>query len=80
MSVDQFKLSVLKPGERGIIARIEGDEGMRRRLLAMGLRDGRETHVVRRARFGGPLQVQVGSVQLIVRRRDAAHVLVRRLP
>lgn len=77
--MDKLKLSLLQPGERAVIAHIEGDEGVRRRLLAMGLRDGRETRVIRRARFGGPLQVQVGSVQLIVRRRDAAHVLVRRL-
>lgn len=73
-------LSHLKPGERVIIAEIQAEEGIRRRLHAMGLLSGREAQVVRRARFGGPLQIRVGSVNLIVRRRDAEHVHVTRLP
>lgn len=73
-------LSHLQPGERVVIAEIEADEGVRRRLNAMGLLQGREAEVIRRARFGGPLQIRVGSVNLILRRRDAAHIHVTRLP
>jgi ferrous iron transport protein A len=72
-------LSHLKPGERVVIEDIHAEESVRKRLHAMGLLRGREAQLIRRARFGGPLQIRIGSVNLILRRRDAAHVLVTRL-
>lgn len=69
-------LTRLNLGERMFIEEIEADEGTRQRLNAMGLLRGREVQVVRRARFGGPLQVRVGSVNLILRRREAGYVKV----
>lgn len=69
-------LNNLHPGQRMVIEGIEGDESTRQRLYAMGLHRGREIQVIRRARFGGPLQVRVGSVNLILRRREAETVKV----
>lgn len=69
-------LTSLNPGQRMFIKEIQADEGTRQRLNAMGLLCGREIQVIRRARFGGPLQVRVGSVNLILRRREAEYVKV----
>ncbi|HKK04982.1 MAG: FeoA domain-containing protein [Gammaproteobacteria bacterium] len=69
-------LSHLRPGDRVVIDDIQADESVRRRLHAMGLLRGRQAQLIRRARFGGPLQVRVGSVDLILRRRDADSVHV----
>lgn len=71
-------LSFLAPGERVVIQDIEAEESVRQRLHAMGLHRGREVEMIRRARFGGPLQVRVGSVNLILRRREAELVKVTR--
>lgn len=72
-------LSYLTPGERVVIDDIQAEESVRKRLHAMGLLRGREVQMIRRARFGGPLQIRVGSVNLILRRSEAAHVQVTRL-
>jgi ferrous iron transport protein A len=72
-------LSYLTPGERVVIQDIEAEETVRQRLQAMGLLNGREVQMIRRARFGGPLQIRIGSVNLIMRRSDAARVKVTRL-
>jgi len=41
----------------------------------MGLRSGREAEVIRCSRLG-PMQIRIGSVNLIMRRRDAARVSI----
>lgn len=69
-------LSVLPVGQRAIIQDIVADDAIRQRMKSMGLRTGRETWVVRAARLGGPLQIRVGSVTLILRRTDAARISV----
>lgn len=69
-------LSSLGVGERAVIRGIAAEETVRQRMYAMGLRAGREALVMRRGRLGGPLQVRVGSITLVVRRRDAARVEV----
>ena len=63
-------------GKSGIIQEILADESIRKRFFAMGLRAGREARVVRLARLGGPIQIRIGSVSLILRLRDAACIMV----
>jgi len=69
-------LSILPVGQRAIIQDILADESVRQRMKSMGLRVGREAWVVRSARLGGPLQIRVGSITLILRRSDAARISV----
>jgi ferrous iron transport protein A len=69
-------LSLLAIGQRAIIQDIHADDTVRQRMKSMGLRAGREAWVVRAARLGGPLQIRVGSVSLILRRSDAARISV----
>ncbi len=68
-------LSRLATGETACITGIHAPDDIRQRLQAMGLRTGREARVIRRTRLG-PIQVRVGSVDLIMRRRDAARVSI----
>jgi len=73
-------LSYLAPGERVLIEDIQAEESVRHRFHAMGLLRGREVELIRSAKFGGPLQIRIGSVNLIIRRSEADYVKVIRLP
>lgn len=64
-------LEQLPVGQRALIAEVSGDQALRARMFALGLRHGREIAVIRRARLGGPLQVRIGTTDLIVRRTEA---------
>jgi Fe2+ transport system protein FeoA len=68
-------LSRLATGETAHITGIHAPDDIRLRLQAMGLRTGREARVIRRTRLG-PMQIRVGSVDLIMRQRDAARVTI----
>jgi ferrous iron transport protein A len=67
-------LSSLQVGQRAVIQEVTGEDSVRQRLQAMGLRAGREACVVRCAQLGGPIQVRIGTTSLIMRRRDADRV------
>lgn len=71
-------LSTLAPGEVAIIVAIHTEEPLHQRLLAMGFRTGKQIELVRRARFSGPLQVRIGTTDILLRRNEAAKISVRR--
>ena len=71
-----FNLSSAAIGQHVEIQGIAAEDAVRQRMEAMGLRTGREACVVRSAHLGGPIQIRVGSISLILRRRDAALVSV----
>jgi len=74
--LNEFRnLSLLRKGERALITGIHAPDGTRQRLQSMGLRTGHEAEVIRCPRLG-PMQIRVGSVHLIMRRRDAARVSI----
>lgn len=75
-----LNLCSLAVGQRAVIQDIAADEALRQRMQAMGLRTGREALIVRLGRLGGPIQVRVGSVSLMLRRSDAARVQVLLAP
>ena len=66
-------LSRLVTGETAHITGIHAPDDIRQRLQAMGLRTGREAQVIRCTRLG-PMQIRIGSIDLIMRRCDAARV------
>ncbi|HMQ13923.1 MAG TPA: FeoA domain-containing protein [Candidatus Competibacter phosphatis] len=70
-------LSELAIGQRGVIEEVETEEQFRWRLQALGFRIGREVQLIRQALFGGPLQVRIGSVNVMLRRHDAAFIHLR---
>lgn len=64
-------LEQLLPGKSARIASIGGEPNLRARMLALGLRSGREVAVIRRARMGGPLHIRIGTTDLMMRRSEA---------
>ncbi|MGB5261003.1 MAG: FeoA family protein [Gammaproteobacteria bacterium] len=68
-----LNLSCLRKGESACITGIHAPDDIRQRLQSMGLRTGREAEVIRCSRQG-PMQIRVGSIDLIMRRCDAARV------
>ncbi len=69
-------LSRLAPGQRGTILALDAAEELHRRLIALGLGIGNSVLLLRRARFGGPLHVRVGSTELMLRVREAGCIRI----
>ncbi|ABL78374.1 FeoA family protein [Thermofilum pendens] len=72
----QKKLSELKPGEKGIVTRVEGPSAVRKRLLDMGLVKGTEVVVIRRAPLGDPIELLVKGYNLSIRKAESDYVYV----
>lgn len=70
-------LSHLSPGQQGVIAAVEGPEGLRQRLAALGFRAGRAVVVLRRASLRGPLHVRLGTTDVALRLAEAGGVSLR---
>ncbi len=58
------------------IVAVEGGGGAARRALELGLVAGTICRVVRKAPFGGPLEIEVGNTRIGIRPTDALRVLV----
>ena len=69
-SLDQFQI-----GQQGEIASIQADTDLKQRLSALGLRPGCTFRVLRKASFGGPMHVRVGTTEVIMRLKEAKRVL-----
>jgi ferrous iron transport protein A len=74
--MSELSLSVLKPGAVGVIKEIAADEVLHHRLQSMGFRIGREVKVIRQASFKGPLQLRIGTTEIIMREGDAGKIRV----
>lgn len=72
-------LTTLTPGERATIIAIHTDEALHQRLLAMGFRMGKQIEIIRKARFSGPLQVRIGTTDILLRRNEADQIKVERI-
>jgi Fe2+ transport system protein FeoA len=72
-------LASLRPGDVGTVARIDADPAIGRRLLDLGFVPETPVRVVRRAPLGDPISYELRGYRICLRRRDAAHVLVRRV-
>lgn len=70
------RLSELPIGQPGIIEDMDAEDHFRQRLQTLGFRIGKEVRPIRQALFGGPIQVRVGSVNVMLRRNDAALIHV----
>jgi ferrous iron transport protein A len=72
-------LSQLKPGMRGKIISLAGNDFLSQRLMEMGLLEGDAVEVVAVAPFGDPMEVRLGSYCLSLRKSEAARVEVEML-
>jgi len=72
---DAFTLDLFQVGELGRITDIQADTDLKQRLAALGLREGCTVRVLRRASFGGPMHVRVGTTEVIMRRIEAKRLV-----
>lgn len=69
-------LATLEPGDTATIVAIHAEEALHQRLLALGFRTGKQVELIRKASFSGPLQVRVGTTDVMLRRSEAAKISV----
>ena len=66
-----LKLSDLKNGERGLIVKVAGDDGFRKRITELGFVPGVEVESVRKAPFKDPGAYLVKGAQISLRNAEA---------
>jgi len=71
-------LAALTPGDSATILALDAGQALHHRLAALGLRAGKTVRLIRRARFGGPFHVRVGTTDLMLRIPDARRIQVRK--
>ncbi|MHB1311185.1 MAG: FeoA family protein [Gemmatimonadaceae bacterium] len=69
-------LDRLAAGERGIIASLNCEPAISRRLMELGLTPGTPVEVIRRAPLGDPLEIIARGVHLSLRRSEACRINV----
>ena len=67
------KLAIGKPA---VVTGINGDGPLIQRLMAMGLLEGEEVVIIRRAIGGDPLEIETMGYSLSLRRTEAAQISV----
>ncbi|MBI5443042.1 MAG: ferrous iron transport protein A [Deltaproteobacteria bacterium] len=66
-----MNLSMLRPGEKGTITRLEATGPLKRRLMDMGVLVGEEIRIDKVAPLGDPIEVTVKSYKLSLRKKEA---------
>lgn len=67
-------IASLQPGDTATIVAIHAEEALHQRLLALGFRSGKQVELIRKAAFSGPLQVRIGTTDVLLRRTEAARI------
>lgn len=76
-TVTEKALSSLAVGEGGVVSKIGGDGGLKRRILEMGLVPGTEVRVERKAPLNDPVSVWFRGYELSLRVDEADAVFIR---
>ena len=71
-----LRLVDLPRGSQATVEALAAEAGLRQRLEALGLKPGQVVQMLRRGAWAGPLHVRVGMTELMLRRRDAARVIL----
>lgn len=74
------KLSDLRPGEAGIVARVTGTGPFRQRLLEMGLTRGVRVEMEKTAPLGDPTEYVVKGYHISLRKGEADLILLSPVP
>ena len=72
----QMRLSELKTGQRGVIVRVGGHGGFRKRLIEMGFIRGQEVRVVLNAPLKDPIEYEIIGYKVSLRREEAGNIEV----
>jgi len=71
-----MNLAMLKPGQRGRITVIGSMGPLKRRLMDMGVLVGEEVRVLKVAPMGDPIEVNIKSYNLSLRKKEAEGIAV----
>jgi len=71
MTLDQLDI-----GQKAVVTGIDGDGPLIQRLMALGLLEGEQVVVIRRAIGGDPLEIETMGYSLSLRQTEAAQVRV----
>jgi ferrous iron transport protein A len=77
ITMSAMTLASLHSGEIATIVSIHAEEALHLRLLALGFRNGKQVVLIRKASFSGPLQVRVGTTDVMLRRAEAEKIKVQ---
>lgn len=70
----------MRPGERARVERFSDAGPLAQRIMSLGLLEGSEVEVVRRAPAGDPIEIRVMGYALSLRRDEASAIHVVPLP
>ena len=70
-TLDQFQI-----GETGVVKSVGGEGRIKRRLFDMGITNGAEIFLRKRAPLGDPIELTVRGYELSLRKSEAESVLV----
>ncbi|MDR1403355.1 MAG: ferrous iron transport protein B [Tannerellaceae bacterium] len=71
-----MRLSELQTGEKGVIVKVTGRGGFRKRIIEMGFVKGKEVEVIRNAPLKDPVHYRVMGYDVSLRRSEAALIEV----
>lgn len=71
-----MRLSEMKQGQRGLVAKVGGEGPLRRRILEMGIVKGSEIYVEKYAPLKDPVELIVKGYHVSLRVGEAAKILV----
>ncbi|MFA6877092.1 MAG: FeoA domain-containing protein, partial [Parabacteroides sp.] len=71
-----MRLSDLRTGEKGVIVKVTGRGGFRKRIIEMGFIRGKEVDVIQNAPLKDPIHYRVMGYDVSLRRADAAMIEV----
>ena len=66
----------VKIGQTAVIRRLHGEGALKRRIMDMGLTKGTQVYVRKVAPLGDPIEVNVRSYELSLRKADCAQIEV----
>jgi ferrous iron transport protein A len=72
-----MNLSQLQVNDQATVDRVTGPRPFVRRLLSLGVSPGSSVRVIRVAPLGDPIQVEIGRLQLAIRRNEASQVIIQ---
>ena len=71
-----MRLSELKTGERGVIVKVNGHGGFRKRIIEMGFVRGNKVKVILNAPLRDPIEYEIIGYKISLRREEAAKIEV----
>ena len=70
-------LREIKPGQTATVVKLHGEGAVKRRIMDMGITKGTEVYVRKVAPLGDPIEVNVRSYELSLRKADCEMIEVQ---